>query len=59
MEEIDVLKINDDDDDDECMYYLGSSVGLVPAGLTYVFAKGKSDRVRDQLTPKKFPSVRN
>ena len=31
---------------------LGSSVGWAPARLTYVFAKGRSDRVRDQLTPR-------
>ena len=31
---------------------LGSSVGWTPAGLTYVFAKGVSDQVRDPLTPR-------
>ena len=31
---------------------LGSSVGWAPAGLTYVFAKGVSDQVRDPLTPR-------
>ena len=31
---------------------LGSSVGWEPAGLTYVFAKGVSDQVRDPLTPR-------
>ena len=31
---------------------LGSSVGRTPAGLTYVFAKGVSDQVRDPLTPR-------
>ena len=31
---------------------LGSSVGWTPAGLTYVFAEGVSDQVRDPLTPR-------
>ena len=31
---------------------LGRSVGCAPAGLTYVFAKGVSDQVRDPLTPR-------
>ena len=37
------------------LYYLvglGRSVGWTPAGLTYVFAKGVSDQVRDPLTPR-------
>ena len=31
---------------------LSSSVGWTPAGLTYVFAKGVSDQVRNPLTPR-------
>ena len=31
---------------------LGSSVGWASAGLTYVFAKGVSDQVRDPPTPR-------
>ena len=34
------------------IFGLGRSVGSAPAGLTYVFAKGVSDQVRDPLTPR-------
>ena len=33
-------------------YSSSCSVGWAPAGLTYVLAKGRSIRVRDQLTPR-------
>ena len=36
----------------KCNVGLGRSVGWAPAGLTYVFAKGVSDQVRDPLTPR-------
>ena len=35
-----------------CFVGLGSSVGWTPAELTYVFAKGVSDQVRDPRTPR-------